>query len=194
MGSMNITFSTDFEKKEGTICVVSKVTGKSWEVVPVEESEEHPKARFLKLPSGSDKYQVFGLVVPDSMSDEDVCKEAEIREGLNCVTNVSIICRQKHSNPHEVIIECVKSENVDTTMKYLDSIGYNDGPAESAEFGVVDGEVIEIKFESNLYFERLKRSPLRMPFYKDLKSQRYFEHLVVVNKSEQGRHITSWIS
>ncbi|CAG2190528.1 unnamed protein product [Mytilus edulis] len=101
-------FDPDFEKKEGTICVVSKVTGKSWEVVPVEESEEHPKARFIKLPSGSDKYQY--LVVPDNMSDEDICKAAEILEGLNCVTNVSIICRQKFSNPHEVIIECVKSE------------------------------------------------------------------------------------
>ncbi|XP_076113369.1 uncharacterized protein LOC143081020 [Mytilus galloprovincialis] len=183
-------FDPDFEKKQGTICVVSRVTGKSWEVVPVEESEAHPNARFLKLPSGSDKYQVFGLVVPDNMSDEDICKAAEILEGLNCVTTVSIICRQKHSNPHEVIIECVKSENVDTTMKHLDSIGYNDGPAESAEFGVVDGEEIEIKFESNLYLQRLKRSPLRMTFYKHLKSERYSEHLVVVNKAEQGEDIS----
>ncbi|XP_052059579.1 uncharacterized protein LOC127700210 isoform X2 [Mytilus californianus] len=179
-------FDPDFEKKEGTICVVSKLTGKSWEVVPIEASEEHPKARFLKLPSGNDQYQVLGLVVPDNMSEEDICRAAEILEGLNCVTNVSIICRQKHTNPHEVIIECVKSENVATTMQHLDSIGYNDGPAESTGFGVVDGEEVEIKFESNLYLDRLKHAPLKIKFYKHLPSNRYSEHLVVVSKSEQG--------
>lgn len=54
---INIINSPDFEKKEGTLCIVSKVTGKSWNLVPVETSLEHPKARFVKLPSGNDKYQ-----------------------------------------------------------------------------------------------------------------------------------------
>lgn len=53
----DVSILIDFEKKEGTICVVSKLTGKRWEIVPIEASEEHPKARFLKLPSGNDKYQ-----------------------------------------------------------------------------------------------------------------------------------------
>jgi hypothetical protein len=35
------------------VCIVSKLTGNSWEVVPIEASDEHPKARFLKLPSGN---------------------------------------------------------------------------------------------------------------------------------------------
>ncbi|VDI49803.1 Hypothetical predicted protein [Mytilus galloprovincialis] len=178
-------FDPDFEKKDGTVCVVSKVTGKSWEVVPIEASSEHPKARFLKLPSGNDNYQVLGLVVPEDMSDEDICKAAEILEGLSCVTNVSIICRQKRSNSHDVIIECVKSENVTNTLQHFDSIGYNDGPPESTEFGVVDGEEIEIKFESNLYLERLKFSPMKIKFYKHLPFKRFVEHLVVVNKADQ---------
>ncbi|CAC5373111.1 unnamed protein product [Mytilus coruscus] len=171
-------FASDFDP-------VSKMTGKSWEVIPIEASEEHPKARFLKLPSGNDKYQVLGLVVPEDMSDEDICKAAEILEGLSCVTNVSIICRQKRSNPHDVSIECVKSENVVTTMQHLDSIGYNDGPPESTEFGVVDGEEIELKFESNLYTDRLKHSPLKIKFYQHLPFKRFIEHLVVVNKTDQ---------
>jgi hypothetical protein len=29
----------------------------SWEVVPIEASDEHPKARFLKLPSGNNTFQ-----------------------------------------------------------------------------------------------------------------------------------------
>lgn len=95
----------------------------------------------------------LGLVVPDNMTEGDICRAAEILEGLHCVTNVSIICRQKHTNPHDVIIECVQSENLASTMKELDIKGYNDGPPESAEFGVIDGEEIEINFESNLYLE-----------------------------------------
>lgn len=51
-----ITNLTDFEKKEGTIRVVSKFSGKSWEVVPTEASAEH-QARILKLPLGNDNYQ-----------------------------------------------------------------------------------------------------------------------------------------
>jgi hypothetical protein len=39
---------------------------------------------------------------------------------------------------HDVIIECVRSENVADTLQHLDKLGYNDGPPESAEFGVVD--------------------------------------------------------
>ncbi|CAG2207049.1 unnamed protein product [Mytilus edulis] len=182
-------FDPDFEKKEGTLCIVSKVTGKSWNLVPVETSLEHPKARFVKLPSGNDKYQFLGLVVPDNMTEEDICRAAEILEGLFCVTYVSIICRQKHQNLHDVIIECVRSENVTSTMKALDSIGYNEGPAASSEFGVVDGEAIEIKFESNLYLERLKHSPLKIKFYKNLQLDRYSEHLEVVSKAEQGEDI-----
>ena len=50
-------WNLDFEKKEGTVCIVSKLTGKSWEVVPIEALDEHPKARFLKVPSGNNKFQ-----------------------------------------------------------------------------------------------------------------------------------------
>ncbi|VDI23349.1 Hypothetical predicted protein [Mytilus galloprovincialis] len=181
-------FDPDFVKKEGTIRVVSKFSGKSWEVVPIEASAEH-QTRHLKLPSGNDNYQILGLVVPYNISNEDVCKAAEILEELSCVTNVSIICRQKHSDPHEVIIECVKSENVENTLQHLDSIGYNDGPAESAEFDVIDGEEIEIKFESNLYLKRLKRSLLKIKFYKHLQCNRYSEYLEVVSNEDQGPDI-----
>ncbi|XP_071173582.1 uncharacterized protein [Mytilus edulis] len=181
-------FDPDFVKKEGTIRVVSKFSGKSWEVVPIEASAEH-QTRHLKLPSGNDNYQILGLVVPYNISNEDACKAAEILEELSCVTNVSIICRQKHSDPHEVIIECVKSENVENTLQHLDSIGYNDGPAESAEFDVIDGEEIEIKFESNLYLKRLKRSLLKIKFYKHLQCNRYSEYLEVVSNEDQGPDI-----
>ncbi|CAC5381795.1 unnamed protein product [Mytilus coruscus] len=62
-------FDPDFEKKEGTICVVSKLTGKSWKVVPIEASEEHPKAN-PKLPSGNDNYQYSEHLVVVSKTEQ----------------------------------------------------------------------------------------------------------------------------
>jgi hypothetical protein len=47
-------------------------------------------------------------------------------------------------------------------------LGYNDGPPESAEFGVVDGEEIEIKVEHNLSLEGYRNSSLKIKFYKHL--------------------------
>lgn len=131
-------------------------------------------------------YRVLGLVVPEGMPDADICRAAEILEGLNCVTNISVICRQKHANPHDVIIECVKSENVAETLQHLDTLGYNDGPPESAEFGVVDGEEIEIKVEHNLCLEGYKYSSLKIKFYKHLPFDRYSRNLKIVNKGDQG--------
>lgn len=52
-----IPLISDFEKKEGELRVVSKVSGKSWEIVQIEASETHHKARFIKLPAGNAKYQ-----------------------------------------------------------------------------------------------------------------------------------------
>jgi hypothetical protein len=121
------------------------------------------------------------------MPDEDICRAAEILEGLiNYVTNISVICRQKHANPHDVIIECVKSENVADTMQHLDQLGYNDGPPESAEFGVVDGEEIEIKVEHNLCLEGYKYSSIKIRFYKHIPFDRYSRNLKIVNKGDQG--------
>ena len=131
-------------------------------------------------------HRVLGLVVPEGMPDEDICRAAEILEGLNCVTNISVICRQKHANPHDVIIECVRSENVADTLQHLDKLGYNDGPPESAEFGVVDGEEIEIKVEHNLCLEGYRNSSLKIKFYKHLPFDRYSRNLKIVNKGDQG--------
>jgi hypothetical protein len=54
------------------------------------------------------------------------------------------------------------------TLQHLDKLGYNDGPPESAEFGVVDGEEIEIKVEHNLCLEGYKYSSMKIKFYKHL--------------------------
>jgi hypothetical protein len=58
-------------------------------------------------------------------------------------------------------------------MQHLDKLGYNDGPPESAEFGVVDGEEIEIKVEHNLCLEGYRNSSLKIKFYKHLPFDRY---------------------
>ena len=123
--------------------------------------------------------------MPDDMPDENICRAAEILESLQCVTNVSVLCRQKHANPHDIIIDCVLSERVAITMQHLDDIGYKSGPAESSSFGLVDGEEIIIKFEGNLYLERYKNSLLKMKFYKNLPLERHSDHLMVLNRAEQ---------
>lgn len=123
--------------------------------------------------------------MPNDMSDDNICRAAEILESLHCVTNVSVICRQKHTNRHDVIIDCVLSENVASTMQHLDGLGYSAGPAESSTFGVVDGEEIVLKFEGNLFLERLKNVPLKIKFYKNVPPERYSGHLAVGSKAEQ---------
>ncbi|XP_052059590.1 uncharacterized protein LOC127700211 isoform X3 [Mytilus californianus] len=179
-------FDPDFEKKEGIVYMVSKVSGKSWEIAPIEETDAHPKARFLKLPAGNNNFQVLGLVVPFEMKDEVICKTAEILESLNCVTKVSLICRQKHADPHDAVIQCVRTENIAGTLHHLDALGYTDGPPESSEFGVVDGEEIEVQYESNLYFEYYQYSTLKMKFYSNLSVERYSGNLLVLNKGDQA--------
>ncbi|CAC5401517.1 unnamed protein product [Mytilus coruscus] len=179
-------FDPDFEKKEGIVYIVSKVSGKSWEIASIEETDAHPKARFLKLPAGNNNFQVLGLVVPFEMKDEDICKAAEILESLNFVTKVSLICRQKHADPHDAVIQCVRTENIADTLHHLDALGYTDGPPESSEFGVVDGEEIEVQHESNLYFEYYQYSTLKMKFYSNLSVERYSGNLLVLNKGDQA--------
>jgi hypothetical protein len=78
-------------------------------------------------------------------------------------------------------------------LQHLDKLGYNDGPPESAEFGVVDGEEIEIKVEHNLCLEGYINSFLKIKFYKHLPFDRYSTNLKIVNKGDQGEDEKSHI-
>ncbi|VDI06567.1 Hypothetical predicted protein [Mytilus galloprovincialis] len=179
-------FDPDFQKTEGKVCVVSKVSGRPWQVVPLRDNKEFPQSKIVKLPAGNDRFKFLGLVVPEDMSNADICKAAEILESLNCSSRLTIVCRQKRTNQYDFVIECLKPEEKAERLEMLKELEYTIGPPESAELAVVDGEEIEIKFGSNLWLEDYKETPLKIKFFKHLPCEKISMHLEVVNKRDQA--------
>ncbi|CAC5381787.1 unnamed protein product [Mytilus coruscus] len=179
-------FDPDFQRKEGTVCVVSKVSGRPWQVIPLKDNKEFPKSKIVKLPAGNDRFKFLGLVVPEDMSNDGICKAAEILESLNSSSKLTIVCRQKKTNPYDFVIECLKPEEKVERLALLKELEYTLGPPESAELAVVDGEEIEIKFGSNLWLKDFKETPLKIKYFKHLPCEKVSMHLEVVNKRDQA--------
>ncbi|VDI38091.1 Hypothetical predicted protein [Mytilus galloprovincialis] len=60
-----------------------------------------------------------GFFVPEDMSNADICKAAEILESLNCSSRLTIVCRQKKSNPYDFVIECIKPDEKPERLEML---------------------------------------------------------------------------
>lgn len=131
---------------------------------------------------------LLGLVVRDEMLDVDVCKAAAVIEDVACLTYVSLVVRQNKYNPDKVAIHCVKSSKNESCLSQLCKQGYTITPTRPfLEFGLVDGEEIEISF-NEFCLEGFERKPFSMTFYSALDTAKYRGRLCVVHPD---RHFNS---
>jgi hypothetical protein len=119
------------------------------------------------------------------MLKSDVCRTASVIEDMSCLTNVTLILRQHRENPDDVVIHCIRSDKATQRLQELASMGYTQGPSKTSDFGMLDGEHIELQFNCNICLEGYESKHFMMTFYSRIDVAKYVGRLCVLNPDRQ---------
>lgn len=121
------------------------------------------------------------------MTSDEVCKAAESLTNHTNETKVTIICKQKADNVHDTYIHCVRSTSVKSRIMELHSMGYTEGPPESPEFYLLDGDEINLDFDVNIKFNSWLGDKPTLKFYSNMDSARLSGNLEPVDEKAQSK-------
>ncbi|KAI0215642.1 hypothetical protein LSAT2_032300 [Lamellibrachia satsuma] len=127
--------------------LMCKSPNKGWKILPVEiEQPKHDLTQFqLEQPVNSLMVLRTKPMVTGSVA-ERLARAME--EQLNQKRVIAIV-RQSNKDSNDVTVHVVQPDDVEETMKLSDA-GYNDGPACSPAFMLMEGDELEISFRSNV--------------------------------------------
>ena len=125
------------------------------------------------------------LTSRNELTSNETSRSTEVLEGLIYLTKVCIICRQNKENKHDVIIQCVKSSQLDSRLQELKDRGYCKGPPTSEEFSVIDGEEIDIHFEGNIKMTKYSTFPLKIKFFANIEPLKFSGRIDIVDTNDE---------
>lgn len=99
-----------------------------------------------------------------------------------------LICRQHSTHPEKITIQCVPAENADSRIRHLKDSGYTLGVGEDIQFGMCDGETLEITFDSNIGLVDIGEDGiLRLHYFSYLDTAIYSGDLFLVDERAQSK-------
>lgn len=99
-----------------------------------------------------------------------------------------LICRQHSTHPEKITIQCVPAENADSRIRHLKDSGYTLGVGEDIQFGMGDGETLEITFDSNIGLVDIGEDGiLRLHYFSYLDTAIYSGDLFLVDERAQSQ-------
>jgi hypothetical protein len=100
----------------------------------------------------------------------------------------SLICRQHSTHPEKIIIQCVPVDRVDSRVRHLKDSGYTLAVGEGCQFGMFDGETLEITFDSNIGLVDIGEDGiLRLHYFAYLDTAVYSGDLFLVDERAQSQ-------
>ena len=127
----------------------------------------------------------MGLVVPKDMSNQIVCRIAEVLYRQSYQVNAKLMVRQNGEDSTNCLLRCVETNKVPVTAEEMKKQGFPKGPPDSPEFGICDGEEILIKITGNLVVDSDIKTK-RLKFYLNMDSACAALKLDVYNKKAQS--------
>ena len=92
----------------------------------------------------------MAVTVDVTTSDEDICAACPEVYNTMFQPKVTLICKQKESDPTQIIIKLVLSRDKYFEIDRLAQMGYTQGPMESHEFHMCDYEKLRLTFKRNI--------------------------------------------
>ncbi|KAI0236758.1 hypothetical protein LSAT2_012703 [Lamellibrachia satsuma] len=128
--------------------LVHKSPKKGWKILPVEvEQPKHDLTQFqLEQPVNS----LMVLRTKPTVTGSEAERLARAMEEKLNQKQVIAIVRQSNKDSSDVTVHVVQPVDVEETMKKLSDAGYDDGPACSPAFMLMEGDELEVSFRSNV--------------------------------------------
>lgn len=128
-------------------------------------------------------FSLIGFVVPEGISDEEICRVAdEIYQRLYQVP-VQILVKQHAERPSDIYIRCVEKSKSGDAQNEMAKQGYKNGPVEMVELGLRDTEEVIFKANGNIkYLSRVTQ----MSFFLNIDSAYLSFQIDVLNKEAQS--------
>ncbi|XP_071173539.1 uncharacterized protein [Mytilus edulis] len=178
-------FSQDHQFYNGKLYIIMKSDDKEWKPVLHEQKPMNPKSRVITLEKGHCVYKIISFTSSEELTSRELENAANVLDELTYFTKVKIICRQNEEDLHDVIIHCTKSCEAKQRLSELDNRGYTQGPPASEEFGLIDGEEIEIRFEHNIQMTKYKLFPLKIKYFANIEPMKFSGRIEIVDINDQ---------
>lgn len=118
----------------------------------------------------------------------DLCAFGDVLSNDACGTRTSLICRQHSKQQEKIAIQCVCSEVAASRIKHLEDNGYTYGWEKDIQFGMCDGETLEITFDLNLGLVDIgEDGVLRMYYFSYLDTAEFAGDLFLVDERAQSQ-------
>lgn len=108
---------------------------------------------------------VIGLIVPKLTKHSELSRMAELFYTASEQFPMRLIVKQHSENKYRLAIRCVNPEMFSATMDELRKMGYTNGPSESYEFNVKEGETIWLQLLGNRKFASKQSSEVHLKVY-----------------------------
>ncbi|CAC5381783.1 unnamed protein product [Mytilus coruscus] len=180
-----INFRQDHQFYNGKLYVILKSDDKEWKSVLHEQKPMNPKSRVITLEKGHCIYKIISFTSSEELTSKELENAAYVLDEVTYLTKVKIICRQNEEDLHDVIIHCTKSCEAEQRLAELDDRGYTQGPSASEEFGLIDGEEIEIRFEHNIQMTKYKLFPLKIKYFANIEPMKFSGRIDIVDINDQ---------
>lgn len=175
---------SDFEDiKSPKLLLVSSNDSKEWKITQFQSNSNLPKNATVSIPSNQRNFDLIGFVVPEGISDEEICRVAdEIYQRLYQVP-VQILVKQHAERPSDIYIRCVEKSKSGDAQNEMAKQGYKNGPVEMVELGLRDTEEVIFKANGNIkYLSRVTQ----MSFFLNIDSAYLSFQIDVLNKEAQS--------
>nr|XP_034337732.1 uncharacterized protein LOC117692795 isoform X1 [Crassostrea gigas] len=175
---------SDFEDiKSSKLQLVSSNDSKEWKLIKIRSNSNLPINTTICIPSKHRNFDLIGLVVPKSISDEEICQVAnEIYQRLYQVP-VRLIVKQHTERPSDLYIRCVEKSKSQDTQKEMENQGYKDGPEEMVELGLCDTEEVIFNASGNIKY---LSGATQMSFFLNIDSAHLSFQIDVLNTEAQS--------
>ncbi|XP_061163086.1 uncharacterized protein LOC133172252 [Saccostrea echinata] len=149
---------------------------------------ERPDDLVVVLPSGGCEFQIVVVNLSGHIMKRDLCNFADDIISNASESRTSLICRQHSTRPEKITIQCVREEDVESRIRHLKDNGYTLGLQEDIQFGMCDGETLEITFDLNIGLVDIgEDGVLRLHYFDYLDTARMFGDLFLVDERAQSQ-------
>ncbi|KAL3890827.1 hypothetical protein ACJMK2_003102 [Sinanodonta woodiana] len=126
-----------------------KCKGDNWNIAEIENKQR--KSDFsIKLPSRKDSYVVMAIEGKSDIPNEEFSKAADELFFHSNASIVQVVATKRADNPSNLMIQCVRRDQVSSRLSELERQGYNLITYKSEEFTLLDGQAITVWCSGNI--------------------------------------------
>ncbi|KAK3609000.1 hypothetical protein CHS0354_003899 [Potamilus streckersoni] len=184
---LDLTRNTPNDKKtseKGRYIHLYKCRGDNWRIADSEIKGKNMDVS-INLPNRKDYYVVLEIEGRLGIPSEEFLKAADELYFHSNASIVRIVAKQKADNPHIIMIQCVRRDQVSSRVSELERLGYSLGPDTNKEFALIDGQAITLRCAGNITMTPMSEVKIIFHAYMDTAKEEVYLQAVDEYKQKE---------